>query len=202
MELEELKAGWDAFDKRLTETEIVNLRMEKEMIGQKTRSAYDGIVGQNIYNLVVCLLISCVVFPYVYANTPIRLFSFAIVETIIVLGMIPQVWKLTLLSGFNLESKTCNELSRLVLRYKKLCHQETIWGIAGVCIAMVAFYISELGFNQEAGYVLGTRLILPMALSLLTFTIGYFLALWMRRRHAMQMAEIERGLEELKEFEN
>ena len=30
MELEELKAGWDAFDKRLTETEIVNLRMVKE----------------------------------------------------------------------------------------------------------------------------------------------------------------------------
>ncbi len=41
-----------------------------------------------------------------------------------------------------------------------------------------------------------------MALSLLTFTIGYFFALWMRRRHAMQMAEIERGLEELKEFES
>ena len=67
---------------------------------------------------------------------------------------------------------------------------------------MAAFYISELGFNHEAGYVLGTRLILPMALSLLTFTIGYFFALWMRRRHAMQMAEIERVLEELKEFES
>ena len=202
MELEELKANWNAFDQRLAETEIVNLRMVKEMIGQKTRSAYDRIVGQNLYNLVVCLLISCVVFPYVYMNTPIRPVSFVIVEAIIVLGMIPQVWKLTLLSNFNLETKKCNELSRLVLRYKKLCHQETIWTIAGVCIAMVAFYISELGFNHEAGYVLGTRLILPMALSLLTFAIGYFFALWMRRRHAMQMQEIERGLEELKEFEN
>ena len=197
-----MKANWNAFDKRLAETEIVNLRMVKEMIGQKTRSAYDRIVGQNLYNLVVCLLISCVVFPYVYMNTPIRPVSFVIVEAIIVLGMIPQVWKLTLLSNFNLETKKCNELSRLVLRYKKLCHQETIWTIAGVCIAMVAFYISELGFNHEAGYVLGTRLILPMALSLLTFAIGYFFALWMRRRHAMQMQEIERGLEELKEFEN
>lgn len=202
MELEELKVSWNAFDKRLAETEIVNLRMVKEMISHKTRSAYDRIVGQNLYSLAVCLLISCVVFPYVYMNTPISPLSFAIVEAVIVLGMIPQVWKLTLLSGFDLESKTCNELSRLVLRYKKLRHQETIWTIAGVCIAMAAFYVSELGFNHEAGYVLGTRLILPMTLSLLTFAAGYYLALWMRRSHARQMQEIERGLEELKDFEN
>jgi hypothetical protein len=39
MELEELKASWNALDKRLAETEIVNMRMVKEMIQQKARSA-------------------------------------------------------------------------------------------------------------------------------------------------------------------
>ena len=57
MELEALKANWKAIDKRLEETEIVNLRLVKEMIQQKTRSAYDKIVGHNIYSLVVNLLI-------------------------------------------------------------------------------------------------------------------------------------------------
>ena len=134
-------------------------------------------------------------------NTPIRFISFAIIEGVMVIGLIPQIWKISLLSKFNLEDKKCSELSRLVLKYKKVCHHETIWTIAAVCLAMVAFYILELGFNKEAGYVLGTRLLLPIGLTVLTFGLGLILAKWMRRRHTQQMQEIERGLEELKEFE-
>ena len=202
MELEELKASWNALDKRLAETEIVNMRLVKEMIQQKTRSAYDHIVGHNVYNLVVCILIICGVFPYVYMNTPIRTLSFVMVEAVMVIGLIPQVWKLSLLSKFDWSSKNCSELSGLVLRYKKVCHEERIWIIGLVCLAMVGFYISELGFNKEAGYELGIRLLLPLGLSLLTFAVGYVFARWQLRRHAMQMQEIERGLEELKEFEH
>ena len=202
MELEELKASWNALDKRLAETEIVNMRMVKEMIQQKTRSAYDHIVGHNVYNLVVCILIICGVFPYVYMNTPIRTLSFVMVEAVMVIGLIPQVWKLSLLSKFDWSSKNCSELSGLVLRYKKVCHEERIWIIGLVCLAMVGFYISELGFNKEAGYELGIRLLLPLGLSLQTFAVGYVFARWQLRRHAMQMQEIERGLEELKEFEH
>ena len=202
MELEELKASWNALDKRLAETEIVNMRMVKEIIQQKTKSAYDHIVGHNVYNLVVCILIICGVFPYVYMNTPIRTLSFVMVEGVMVIGLIPQVWKLSLLSKFDWGSKNCSELSGLVLRYKKVCHEEKIWTIGLVCVAMVSFYISELGFNKEAGYELGIRLLLPLGFSLLTFGLGYVLARWQLRRHAMQMQEIERGLEELKEFEH
>ena len=53
MELEALKASWNKLDERLAATEIVNLRVVKEVIQQKTKSAYDGIMGQNIYNFVV-----------------------------------------------------------------------------------------------------------------------------------------------------
>ena len=200
MELEALKANWNAFDKRLEETEIVNHRVLKEMIQQKTRSAYDKIVGKNIYNLVVNLLIICVVFPYVYMNTPIKTASFAIVEGVMVIGLIPMVWKLSLLSKFDLGNKSCSELSHLVLSYKKICHHEKVWMIAAVCLAMIAFYILELGFNKEAGYVLGTRIILPLGLSLLTLALGLVLAKWQLRRHAQQLQEIEQGLEELKEI--
>lgn len=201
MELDDLKTSWNALDKRLAETEIVNMRMVKEMVSQKTKSAYDGIIGQNLYSLVVNFIIICMVFPYVYMNTPIRTVSFAIVEGVMVMGLIPMIWKLSLLSKFDLDGKKCNELSRLVLQYKKVCHQEKIWMIAAVCLAMVAFYILELGFNKEAGYELGTRLILPLGLSVLTFGLGLFFAKWQIRRHAQQMQEIERGLEELREFE-
>jgi hypothetical protein len=200
MELEALKANWKAIDKRLEETEIVNLRLVKEMIQQKTRSAYDKIVGHNIYSLVVNLLIICVVFPYVYMNTPIQTSSFAIVEGVMVIGLIPLAWKLSLLSKFDLSRKSCSELSRLVLSYKKICHHEKVWMIAAVCLAMIAFYILELGFNKEAGYVLGTRLILPLGLSLLTVVLGLLLAKWQLHRHAQQLQEIEQGLKELEEL--
>ena len=201
MELNELKASWNALDRRLAETEIMNLRIVREIVARKTKSAYDCVIGHNLYNLLVNVLIASVLFPFIYANTPIRTLSFAIVESVILLGLIPQVWKLFLLSGFNLEAKSCRELSRLVLQYKKICHQEGVWVVAGVSIAMVAFYISELGFNDAAGYVIGTRLVMPLALSLLTLVVGCLVALWMRHRHAQQIAEIERGLEELNEFE-
>ena len=201
MELETLKASWNALDKRLAETEIVNLRIVKEMIQQKTKSAYDGIVGQNIYSFVVNILIICVVFPYVYMNTPISTISFAIVESVMAIGLIPMIWKLSLLSRFDMGSKSCNQLSRTVLCYKKICQKEKIWMIGAVCLAMVAFYISELGFNSDAGYTLGTRLLLPLGLSLVTLVVGYFFARWQLRRHAQQLQEIEQGLKELKEFE-
>ena len=183
MELEELKASWNALDKRLAETEIVNLRIVKEMIQQKTKSAYDGIVGQNIYSFVVNILIICVVFPYVYMNTPISTISFAIVESVMAIGLIPMIWKLSLLSRFDMGSKSCNQLSRTVLCYKKICQKEKIWMIGAVCLAMVAFYISELGFNTEAGYTLGTRLLLPLGLSLVTLVVGYFFARWQLQKN-------------------
>ena len=201
MELEALKASWNKLDERLAETEIVNLRIVKEMIQQKTKSAFDHIMGQNIYSFVVNMLIICGVFPFVYLNTPIQATSFAIVEGVMVIGLIPLVWKLSLLSKFDLDGKSSSELSRLVLTYKKVCHQEKVWMIGAVCLAMIAFYILELGFNTEAGYEFGTRLILPLGLSLLTLALGLVFAKWQLRRHTQQLREIECGLEELREFE-
>ena len=201
MELEALKASWNKLDERLAETEIVNLRIVKEMIQQKTKSAYDRIMGQNIYSLVINVFIICGVFPYVYMYTPVQTTSFAIVEGVMIIGLIPMVWKLSLLSKFDLGGKSSSELSRLVLTYKKVCHQEKVWMIGAVCLAMIAFYILELGFNTEAGYELSTRLILPLGLSMLTFALGLVFAKWQLRRHAQQLQEIERGLEELREFE-
>ena len=171
MELDELKASWNAFDKRLAESDIVNLRMVKEMIAQKTRRAFDRIYGLNVYYFVVSLLILGVVFPYVYMNTPISTTSFVIVETILVIGLYPHIKKLNLLSKFNLEGKSCHELSSLVLQYKKVCHKAPVIFISCGAASLALFN------------------------SVTLFRAGQ------RRRHATQMQEIEQGLEELREFE-
>lgn len=202
MELEELKNSWNALDKRLADNELVNLRIVKEMIQQKTKTAYDHIVGHNLYGFVVTLIIMCIVFPFVWMNTPITLTSFVIIECAMVIGLIPQIRKLLLLSKFNLVEKSTSELRGLVLQYKKVCHNENIWSIGVVAAAFIAFYISELGFNTAAGYSFDTNRILTVAgLTLLTFLLAFAIGLWQRRRHAQQMQEIEQGLAELKEFE-
>ncbi len=201
MELEELKNSWNALDKRLAESEVVNLRIVKEMIAQKTKSAYDNIYKQNIFSLAVNIVVSGVVASVIYASTPITTISFGIIVVAALLGMIPLVRKITLLSGFDLENKKSNELSRLILKYKKVCQQETPWVILVVGLAMVAFYVSELGFNTNVQYQIGMNILAVIGLTLFTFALAYMVAIWQRRRHAQLMQEIEQGLAEFREFE-
>ena len=203
MELEELKNSWNALSKNLANHEVVNLQIVKEVIAQKTRTAYDNIYKLNLYHLIVTVMIIIFVFPFVYFNEPISTASFLIVEALLVIGTVPQVRKIVVLSEFDLETKKCNELSKLVLRYRQICYQETSWIIAVVCLAMSAFYISEIGFNKAVDYQFGTsKTLLVLGMTLLTFGLGFVIAQWQRRHHAQQMLEIERGLEELKVFEN
>lgn len=200
MELDELKNSWNVLNKRLDDSEVVNLRVVKEMISQKTKSAFNGIVGHNLYNFVASLAIIGFVFPYVWMHTPISTTSFVIVEVLMLTGLVPVVRKLMLLSKFDVEGKNLNESSRLILNYKKACHDDPFWTIAVVTLAFVGFYVSELGFNTAVDYGFSNRVWIVVALTLLTFALAYVIGLWQRRRHAQQMQEIERGLEELKEF--
>ena len=202
MELDDLKTSWNALDKRLAETEIVNMRMVKEMVSQKTKSAFNGIVGHNLYNFVVTLVIIGVVFPYVWMHTPISTTSFVIVEALMLIGLTPVVRKLLLLSKFDVEGKSLSESSRLILNYKKACHDDPLWTIGVVALAFVGFYVSELGFNTAVDYGFSNRVWIVVVLTLLTFALAFVIGTWQRRRHAQQMQEIESGLLELNEFES
>ena len=202
MELDELKNSWNALDKRLAENEIVNLRIVKEMISQKTKTAFDRIYRLHLHNFLISVLLIFVMFPIIFSTTPISDTSFFIVEGMMALGLIPIIRKLILLSKIDLEGKKSNELSSLVYRYKQICHREYLWTIPVVGLTMVGFYVSELFFNKEVNYVFGPKVILVVAFSLLTFALAYVVAIWQRKRHAQQMKEIEQGLEELKEFED
>lgn len=201
MELDDLKTSWNALDKRLAETEIVNMRMVKEMVSQKTKSAFNGIVGHNLYNFVVSLVIIGFVFPYVWMHTPISSTSFVIVEACMLIGLTPVVRKLMLLSKFDVDGKNLSESSRLILDYKRVCLDDPLWTIAVVTLAFVGFYISELGFNTSVDYGFSNRVWVVVALTLLTFALAFVIGVWQRRRHARQMKDIEHGLEELRDFE-
>jgi len=201
MELDELKARWNDLDRRLEENQLVNLSRMKVLIGMKTKSAFERIYRLNCFNFLVEILAICILAPFILMTTPIRVTSFVIIEAALVVGLIPQIQKLSLLSKFDLDGKKCNELCGLVLQYKLACYRERFWVIVTVSVAMVAFYISELVFNRQVDYVFGIRILMPIGFTLLTFALAYVIAQWQRRRHAQQMKEIENGLKELEEFE-
>ena len=203
MELDALKNSWNTLDKRLAETEIVNQRLVKQVVEGKTRTAYDRVYQTNLNGLIQTAVMACVVFPVICALTHLGGISVVIVEAVLIAGLIPQIWKLCLLSKFDLGGKTCSELRGLLLRYQKVYHNETVIGIIVVCLALVACYIYELGFNKSANYVLtDNRLLLMIGLILLTLALGYVLTRWQRRRHAQQLQDIEQGLKELQAFNN
>ena len=202
MELEELRASWNVLNERLAENEIVNQRIVKEMISQKTKSAFDKIYQSNIYNLLVIFFMITWLFPWIYMHTPVLPLSFVMVEVVMAIGLILQGRMVYLLSKFDIGQKTSSELMDLTLHYKKAYYEAFRWSVCLVCIVMVAFYVAELGFNENAGYETSIRILLPVGLSLATCAFGYLVGLWQRRRHASQLLEIEEGLRELKDFES
>lgn len=200
MELEKLKSRWNTMNQAMSDAEIINMRVVKELISHKTRSAYDSIVMQNVQNIVVNLLILFVVFPYVWMNTPISKTSFAIVEVSLTIGLIPLIWKQCILAKINVTDKKCNELSKLVLQYKKICAHETFATILQACLTMVLFYVSELCFNEYYTYEISAKILIVVGLTIITLLTAFFIGLWQRRRHDELMKEIEDGLEDLREF--
>lgn len=202
MEIEELKTCWNIFDKRLAECELVNVRIVKELISQKTKTAFDSLSGLNLYTCVANLFVMAVVFPYVFMNTPITITSFILVEAAMAIGLIPHVRKFAILSRFDINRKPLCELDRLILQYRKVRHREWLWTVVSISLAVTAFYVSELGFNQSVSYIFGPKVLIVVVLTLLTLAIACIIGVWQKRLHARQMADIESGLRELAEFEN
>lgn len=197
-----MKTCWNTFDKRLAESELVNVRIVKELISQKTKTAFDRLSVLNLYTCVANLFVMEVVFPYVFMNTPITITSFILVEAAMAIGLIPHVRKFAILSRFDINRKPLCELDRLILQYRKVRHREWLWTVVSISLAFTAFYVSELGFNQSVSYIFGPKVLIVVVLTLLTLAIACIIGVWQKRLHARQMADIESGLRELAEFEN
>ena len=126
MELEELRASWNVLNERLAENEILNQRMVKEMISQKTKSAFDKIYHMGLYNLFVIFFMMTLVFPWIYMHTPMMAFSFAMVEVVMGIGLLLECRKIYWLSQFNMEQKSSKELMNLTLHYKKAYYEAIV----------------------------------------------------------------------------
>ena len=192
MELEELKAGWGVLNERLEQNEILNKRIIKEMVTNRTQSAYERLFRFDLFGLLLAFVM-CVLFPVLVMTGKLVMqpLSFALLEGAIGIGLIMQVFFLSILLRFNMEKKKLRELAWLTLTYKLWMKRNfTIGSLIGFT-ALIAFL-----FLEKARLVANWEVRMGIML-LFVFIMGFYQI----RFYLKNIRAIEKGLEELKEFE-
>ena len=192
MELEELKAGWNVLNERLAQNEILNKRIIKEMIINRTQSAYERLFRCDLFGLILAFVM-CVLFPVLVVTGKIVMqpLSFAVLEGTIGIGFIIQVFFSAILLRFNMEKKRICELARLTLIYKLWMKRNFMFASGLVVSALIAFL-----FIEKARLVANWEIRLILILLFISIMMFYQIRFYLRN-----IRTIEKGLEELKEFE-
>lgn len=193
MELDELKTGWNVLNEQLNQTEILNKRIIREMMENRTDSAYNKLLRTELLGCIVtALAIPFVV--YIKETTVLTLGGFFLLAGVLAGGFIMQLFILSFLFRFDLEKKALCELNHLVLNYKLWVKRHLYIAPVVVLLTFAAFFIvEEKSIVHEAWRycIVGVALLVLMPLALFK---NY-------RFYKRNIAIIEKGLQELKEFE-
>lgn len=191
MELDDLKAGWNVLNERLEQNEILNKRIIKEMITNRTQSAYERLFRFDLFGLVTVILL-CILLPVMMVNQiEIKPFSIVLLEGALLIGLVAQFFLFSILVRFNMEKMKLCDLSRLTLRYKLWTKRSYTYGTALAFIVIVVFF-----FIQEAYLLRGAAVRMTAALLLASFIAYYQI-----RFYKKNIQIVEKGIEELDEFE-
>lgn len=192
MELEELKASWSVLNEQLEKSEMLNKRIIKEMITNRTQSAYERLFRYDIFGLILCFTL-CVMFPVLVTTGKLVLkpAAFAILEGAILIGFVMQFFFLFILGRFDMEKKKICDLTRLTLTYKLWMKRNFTIGSAIGMIAIVSFL-----FIEKTHLVGGWEIRLAIV-----FLFATIFSYYQIRFYLKNIRVIEKGLEELKEFE-
>lgn len=191
MELEELKAGWSVLNERLEQNEILNKRIIKEMITKRTVAARDRLVRCCASGIVFLLLVGIVILM-TRGKTIVRPEAEVIVWSAIILAFVYSVLSYIFLSRFDLERCSLIELKKWTIKLKRMLRLEFIFTIVFVCVAFVSIFFIHHHYRSVQQILVDVMLILLI-------TVGGYLGY--KNVDKKSVDEIEKGLEELKEFE-
>lgn len=191
MDLEQMKQGWNVLNERLVKQEIVNDKIVKEMISQKTQSAHDKIYKGTVSTLLNILFggILLVVINMML-DKKLDMTTFIIIESYIVIGFIYQLYMLYVISRFNLAEMKLNVLMKQVLRYRKLRSFNFRTGVPSVIMLIGLVYASNHAFT-----------VITISATAVFFLVAFVLGYIQYKRQNNQLHEIEQGLDELRCFE-
>ena len=191
MELEELKAGWNVLNERLEQNEILNKRIIKEMITKRTVAARDRLLRCCAGGIIFLLLVGTVILM-TRGKTVVRPEAEVIVWSAIIVAFVYSVLSYIFLSRFDLERCSLTELRSWTIKLKRMLRLELIFTIVFVSIAFVSIFFIHHHYRSVQQMLVDVMLILLI-------TVGGYLGY--KNVDKKSVEEIEKGLQELKEFE-
>lgn len=190
MDLQDLKQTWKAFGEQLSQSEIYNRRMLREMIEQKTRSTFEKLQRGAVFNLIVAVVFAAIILPLVHAKGGYQSqLSFWLTEALCGLCILMGGNRMRLLARFNVVAPPACLLKN-VGDYKRWYIYEIVVGMPLVIIAVCLVLYIETGFSPVALFFAGLGFLTGLA-------FGYYG--WLK--HKGTMSEIERNMAELKELD-
>ena len=188
MELQELKQKWNALDKRLSTSEVYNRRMLQEMLKDKTRTIFQRLNRQGLFNGIVIFFMMAVVIPLLHEQEIYREVTAYILEGACGIGLLMLSYRLYILSQFDVMGSPESQMQNLI-SYKRCYVREAIIGAPLVIIAICAALCME-----NTSSPLG---IISVAIGICA---GAFCAWLGHRGHSRTMREIEQNLMDLQDF--
>ncbi len=190
MNLEELKQSWQVLNERLAQNEVVNQRIIRDMVVNKTQTAYDKIFSDCRRELFITLLIGAFLLPLIQHFTPTRWSAFVFLESFLFVGFLYQVYSLYTLSRFDLSRMSVKSLMHTLLCYKRLYIYNMIYGIPLALLAVAIFFVLH-----------GVYSIYAIGMVLLFTLINMVNIYFSHRKHSRQIREVETTLAELQEMQ-
>lgn len=192
MDLEEMKTGWKVLNEYLEQNEVLNQRIIKEMITTRTRSAYEKVYNFELRRLLLVLLVGLIILPgNMFLGGSMKWVSFFLGEMIMCFAVISQSFIINCLSKFNLKTGQMNELSHLILKYRRYSWNNRLYGTMLAFGFLILFIIMENTYTNI--YVLATIIVFLI--------VGLAFSFIQLKKYNQQILSIEQGLAELREFE-
>ncbi|MBN8669043.1 MAG: hypothetical protein J0L80_00030 [Chitinophagales bacterium] len=131
MELDDMKAMWQQYDKTLQENKILNEQLINLMLENKSRSAVKNILIYEYMGLALCILLTIVyilLFNTVFENTLLTA-SYFVSFAFIISSLFMFYKKYKMLSAIDPSKNSVSETAQATERFRLLVSKERLWTI-------------------------------------------------------------------------
>ena len=147
-EFDEIKNAWSALDDRLKKNEGLNDRLIKEILHQKSNKSLSKLFNYDTLGLIMCLLVLALLIYFFSSNKQFSMYQIIKWSSlgIITIGIITQLYQITLLSRINLHKEIKDNI-RTVQQYKVFVKKsvmiEAIAGSLFCCMCGLALILQN-----------------------------------------------------------
>lgn len=192
MELEDLKQQWQVLNKRLEENEILNKKIILDMIKKRTTSAYNKLMNMELVNLMIMIVLIPTFLITLCTAKYLPTHAWLIfLGLFILLVTIWEVIKVIWLKKFDIEKKNIQQLALLINTYRKWILME--------CAIIAPFVVIILGTLFFSIHTYNLPWLKILLLSLIVI-LPIFIAIMYRFFYKKHFNNIQKSLDELKEF--